>query len=41
MKEKTFDNHISGGDVIHGGRNFIPNTSLDWLNFAKNHHGKS
>lgn len=25
-----FDNNISGGDVIHGGRNFIPNSSLDW-----------
>ena len=30
-----FDNHISGGDVIHGGRNFIPNTSLDWHDLCK------
>ena len=30
MGKDFFDNHISGGDVIHGGRNFIPNTSLDW-----------
>lgn len=30
-----FDNHISGGDVIHGGRNFIPNTSLDWHELCK------
>ena len=30
-----FDNNVSGGDLIHGGRNFIPNTSLDWHNLCK------
>lgn len=30
-----YENHISGGDVIHGGRNFIPNTSLNWHTLCK------
>ncbi len=31
-----FDNYISGVDLIHGGRNFIPNSSLDWHTLCRN-----